>query len=610
MVHIQILLTILALIGVALTIEKKTTTRFSISLLYATIFISIVLYFGGLANYLEITATTVRVIGWIGLISCLIQLKKWEIKADGIYILVSTIVFYIFCQREPYSIFPFIDDYSHWGRMSRYITENNRLIVNSDAIGVKYYPPIAALFHYFFTHFSGYQDNLTIFANGLLIIIFSAPILVAVSRYEVVEKKLVFALTSLSLYSFFWIFGLGLHSLWADLLLGFSFGIGLYIYFNQEYKSKNAALLATIPILLYMTQIKQIGILFSIFTLAIIGIDNLKYDKGKLLRKLAIIGSILIGLLLFEWTWKRYLYIQNIETGFKISLSQIFSVFNPITNSERQSITISRFIDYFFFSHHLSTFWFLVTLILFGGIAAFEKKNKLELSLTPYALAYLFFVAYSILLLFLYLFSFSPYEGTRLASIDRYILTYILGLLIFLGGTLINISSADKNRKYKFYLLTIAMIIILPNAGRILLDTVRVVFNTSPMNTAGDISKISNHVKQKTSKNSKIYIIWSEGSDDESVIFSYFLMPRVVNTECSFVKPLQSLKAENDVWSCSMSIEQFKDRISRYDYLLLAKPSEEFLIYFAEKLDVQYIKNQTMLFKIVSSKELKLEVIP
>ena len=112
------------------------------------------------------------------------------------------------------------------------------------------------------------------------------------------------------------------------------------------------------------------------------------------------------------------------------------------------------------------------------------------------------------------------------------------------------------------------------------------------------------------SKNSKIYIIWSEGSDDESVIFSYFLMPRVVNTECSFVKPLQSLKAENDVWSCSMSIEQFKDRISRYDYLLLAKPSEEFLSYFAEKLDVQYIKNQTMLFKIVSSRELKLEVIP
>lgn len=610
MAHVQILLTILALIGVALTIEKTTTTRFSVSLLYATIFISIVLYFGGLANYLEITATTVRVIGWIGLISCLMQLKKWQIKADEIYILVSAIGFYIFCQREPYSIFPFIDDYSHWGRMSRYITENNRLIVNSDAIGVKYYPPIAALFHYFFTHFSGYQDNLTIFANGLLIIIFSAPILVAVSKYEVAEKKLVLALTSLSLYSIFWIFGLGLHSLWADLLLGFSFGIGLYIYFNQGYQSKNAALLANIPILLYMTQIKQIGILFSIFTLVIIGMDYFKSDKSKLLRKLIIIGSILLGLILFEWTWTKYLNIQNIETGFKISLTQIFSVFNPVTNTERQSVTISRFIDYFFFSHHLSTFWFLVTLILFGGIAAFKKKNKLELKLTPFGLAYLFFVAYSISLLFLYLFSFSPYEGPRLASIDRYILTYILGLLIFFGGTLINISSTGKNIKYKFYLLTIAMMITLPNAGRILLDTVTVVLNTAPLNEAGEISKISKYVEQKTSKNSKIYIIWSDGSNDESVIFSYFLMPRVVNTECSFVKSPHSLRAENDVWSCSMSTEQFKDRISGYDYLLLAKPSEEFLNYFGERLKIQHVKNQTILFKIVNAREFKLEVMP
>ena len=134
--------------------------------------------------------------------------KKWEIKADGIYILVSTIGFYIFCQTAPYSIFPFIDDYSHWGRMSRFIAENNRLIINSDLIGVKDYPPITALFHYFFTHFSGYQDNIAIFANGILIIIFSSPLLNSVSDYVSKEKKKIFILTTVSIYSLFWIFGL------------------------------------------------------------------------------------------------------------------------------------------------------------------------------------------------------------------------------------------------------------------------------------------------------------------------------------------------------------------------------------------------------------------
>jgi len=610
MAHLQILLTILALIGVALTIEKQTNTTFSLSILYATIFISIVLYFGALLNYLETTATSVRAIGWVGLISCLMQFKKREIKADEIYIFVFAVGFYIFCQSASYSIFPFIDDYSHWGRMSRYIAANNRLIINSDAVGVKYYPPIAALFHYFFTHFSGYVDNIVIFSNGLLIIIFSAPILTTVSQYKADEKKIVFTLISLSLCSFFWIFGLGLHSLWADLLLGFSFGIGLDIYFNQEHRSKNAALLATIPILLYTVQVKQIGILFSLFTLTIIGIDYLKYDKSILLRRLLNIGLTLILIILFEWTWKKYLYVKNIEIGFNISLSQIFSVFDPATTTDRQSITISRFIDYFFFSHHLSTFWFVVTLILFGGIGVFKKMNKLELKLTPFVLAYLLFVAYSILLLFLYLFSFSPYEGPRLASIDRYILTYILGLLIFLCGTLTNIGSRGETKQCKLYLLIIAIVIILPNSGRILLDTVRVVLNTYPPDKVGDIGNISKYVKEKTSENSNIYIVWSEGSNDETVIFSYFLVPRLANTECSFVKPPQSPRAEDDAWSCSMSTEQFKDKISSYDYLLLANPSKEFLNYFAESLNIQYAENQPTLYKIVDSKEFKLEKIP
>ena len=155
MEHIQILLTLLSLLGIALTIEKKLNIRFSTSLLYGVILISILLYIGAISNYLEITALTIRIIGWAGLIAGYQSFKNRQPKPDEIYIFLSVVGFYIFCQTEPYSIFPFIDDYSHWGRMSRFIAENNRLIINTDLIGVKDYPPIAALFHYFFTHFSG-----------------------------------------------------------------------------------------------------------------------------------------------------------------------------------------------------------------------------------------------------------------------------------------------------------------------------------------------------------------------------------------------------------------------------------------------------------------------
>ena len=86
MAHIQILFSLLSLLGITLAIEKKLNIRFSTSLLYGAIFISILLYVGSLANYLEITATTIRIVGWISLIAGIQTLKNRKPKADEIYI--------------------------------------------------------------------------------------------------------------------------------------------------------------------------------------------------------------------------------------------------------------------------------------------------------------------------------------------------------------------------------------------------------------------------------------------------------------------------------------------------------------------------------------------
>jgi hypothetical protein len=116
--------------------------------------------------------------------------------------------------------------------------------------------------------------------------LFSSTLLIPVAKYTSEEKKWAFILTVFVIYSYFWIFGLGLHSLWVDTILGFSFGIALYLYFNNDRDNKNIALLATLPIIMFTVQIKQIGILFAMFTLAIIGLDYLKYDKEKPVKKL------------------------------------------------------------------------------------------------------------------------------------------------------------------------------------------------------------------------------------------------------------------------------------------------------------------------------------
>jgi hypothetical protein len=241
-----------------------------------------------------------------------------------------------------------------------------------------------------------------------------------------------------------------------------------------------------------------------------------------------------------------------------------------------------------------------------GGVIAARNKPKIKIDITPYLVIYAFFLVYITVLLLLYLFSFGDYEGPRLASIDRYTITYILGILVFVGGTLININSGEKTKIYKIFLVTIAILIILPNLGRIVIDAARVGLNTSPVHTAGKISTLSKYVNHKTPENAKIYIIWSDGSNDEGVIFSYYLMPRKNNSDCIFIKPPQSLKSKDDAWSCPLTIEQFKGKISSYDYLFLANPSEEFINFYAENLGIEYNPVDSLLFKIVNENELQL----
>ena len=115
-----------------------------------------------------------------------------------------------------------------------------------------------------------------------------------------------------------------------------------------------------------------------------------------------------------------------------------------------------------------------------------------------------------------------------------------------------------------------------------MIDATRVGLNTPPVHTAGKISTLSKYIINKTPENAKIYIIWSDGSNDEGVIFSYYLMPRKNNSDCIFIKPPQSLKSKDDAWSCPLTIEQFKVKISSYDYIFLANPSEEFINFYAK----------------------------
>ncbi len=64
-------------------------------------------------------------------------------------------------------------------------------------------------------------------------------------------------------------------------------------------------------------------------------------------------------------------------------------------------------------------------------------------------------------------------------------------------------------------------------------------------------------------------------------------------------------KKQSDEWSCLLTVREFKEKISNYDYILFANPSEEFINYFIGSLN--YNAQDAFLFKIIKDKDLLFE---
>jgi hypothetical protein len=213
-----------------------------------------------------------------------------------------------------------------------------------------------------------------------------------------------------------------------------------------------------------------------------------------------------------------------------------------------------------------------------SAIAAYSSSHSKvrHLVLVRIGAGYLGLTIYLALLLVLYMFSFSEFEGVRVASIDRYTKTYLLGLLIAFGGLFfVNAITGETWRWKKLWIGAIAFLFIAPNIGRVVVDLATSVGSKKSRLGAVKIRSEASRVAELTSSTAKIYFIWSDGSNDESVIFNYGVFPRFSNRSCSSIRPKHVMIDANDPWSCSMDLKQFATRIADYDYLYVGKISEE-----------------------------------
>ena len=158
--------------------------------------------------------------------------------------------------------------------------------------------------------------------------------------------------------------------------------------------------------------------------------------------KLLVVPLLLAAACVFTYiSWS----VHNNNLGYgnspvaEISLGEISRAFDPATATEIQQTTIDNFTRRVLLPHPESNisrnyYWLFVCIAFVWLIFTMSKAHRGWKFFVPYTVLFAGFCAYLVVLLVLYMFYFGAYEGPRLASFERYVNPYLIGVLVLFYG--------------------------------------------------------------------------------------------------------------------------------------------------------------------------------
>ena len=575
---------LLAILGYALHLNRLTNWKIESSLLHVCSTLICVLYFSGLYGLLFPAALLILGMGALLFVSTMIvQLRNGSfaqnITPGVIFFVYSVVALWGLTSSEYYSNFVFVDDFSHWGRVPKIITDNDRLLISTDAVWYQDYPPGLALFDYIFLRASGFSANLSMFSQGIFILAALAHIFSSVPK---TISKYAFIGITIFIYTLIYFHGPGFHTLSVDLIVGVVFGVAVLGYLADRQTSKLASIIRLAPLVMVLPLIKPTGVLFSAVIIGVVLLDIfLVSTRGKeRARLVTATAAITILCALTYASWGKH--VQNLELkntlNVKVSISDIANAFNPSAATERQKATIENFVKRVFLPHPESKinrpyYWLALCLGFIWLIRRMGGDYKAKERYAPFGVLFCGFCAYLAVLLVLYMFFFGGYEGPRLASFDRYVNTYLVGVIIVLFGVMLSQYFKEKRDKATtISVIIISIFVMLPNLKATQLDLSNAIKGRQDVDVES-VSKYWKLIETKTLTNSRIYFIWQGGNGTENSIFNYGIMPKTNNQGCwSVGEPYD----DNDVWTCRMTVKEFEQTLKNYDYLFVAKSDSKF----------------------------------
>ena len=609
----------LALICMAAGYSGLFKRKFAVMMPLSVFSSILILYVFGLVGHLKL-----GVIVFIGIafILFLIGLSKSivrrEIKAYGSNVLNFGFVFFIAALVLIYfmtdgRLLSRFDEFTHWG-----LTVKNYLIFDgfanikgSTTHGAGYQPGIS-LFCYLFSSLRS-QVNECDMLKGMDVFVVS--MLLPVFR-RVNWKRFVIGIFLIPFVLLVpWLFAtyiIPYNNMYIDCAMAVAFGFLLYHYFTGGQNKVTYFVLGMGSAVLILIRPGSEG--FALMILCMVILDVLLFRReefGKLCRKGGWIMPVFyVAITVISWlSWRLFTSANHLMQVFDyiepagqeaVSVETIKSNFLAAMTSVPENATIK--ISYVMWAVVFAVLTFFVILLSKGAKERWRSGLFCILVIVGYVL-------YAAALLYMYIHLFTEYEGATLASLERYMYTFVLGALVFyLYMIFEKIFARFGGFGNILILIPIALVLVFTPWSRVVKD----MFDCSEtvestIAKRADYYKVEEFMsglnKPDTSdfENERVYFI-AQNSNGYEYQVSYFLAtPVSLSYDYSMGWSLGYAYSDEDIWTLEMTKEEWEKALvdGGYTYVYLYNVDKQFRSLYGDLFEYETSISNNSAFKIV-----------
>jgi hypothetical protein len=561
----------LGYIGFAVTVLK---VRVLLAPLLWACFVVTLVYTFALVGLLELGARVTLVLGVLLGLTGLWRLRHHvpKPKVSWSVAILFAIPFVVAFAAIPNDfLFLAWDEVGYWAKMQKFIFDTNALLdANSPQI-LRSYPPGQQLFQYYFTKATWWSEPHLLFAQNLFLLSGLLALVGALITRTAWAVIVYFTLIPVIYY-----FHFDYTTIYADPMLASVFAGCLGVALKPRLSLKDDIVLAIC--LCGFVLLKDIAAVFAALTLSIYGVNayygntespNHTSSLSRAFNALSVCGLALFAVLV-SWHW----YVSGIGSSKSEVLKVNLQTLTEVTFQNRVGATVTNFAyhllkpDYFSGQYsaltiQLSLAGVTVLLLALGTIAIIlsPARRRGVMFFTTLGM-FVGSIAYLLLLLWLYLTYFTEYEGTRLASFDRYSMTYFVTWTLVAYALLISVLLRFKAKKVILIPLAVLILALAFVPKKFYSDAKKTPIDQVSFEKKKQIQALVNEVKKYTNAGDLVYFIAQNTNGYERQLFDYAMLPNPQHDCWSIGKKYD----DGDVWSCDRPLGFF---LQGYAYVVI-----------------------------------------